>query len=368
MIDNVLYSTSLISKPDAKGNKRYWVGYVTTKEGKHYTYTEYWSIKSNGEESTHTHSELVESTAKNVGKSNESTPYNQAVFDITSLFNKKVDSGYREQGKEEIVFLPMLAQKFSNKAKFPAYIQRKMDGCRITYHPNGKFYSRKGKEALLEVTQHIKLPLGLNMILDGELMLPLPYTFQETMSAIKKQNENTDKLIFYIYDCYVPEQPELTFNERHNLLFNILYLTTVANTGSLLVETTVVNTEAFHKLSYQYIEEGYEGSMYRSLDGIYKPNIRSADLLKFKEFEDDEFEILDVVCGKGKEQDCAIFICKVSKDKTVPVSPNSTIAERKIMYTNKQDYIGKMYTVRYFGYTDKGSLRMPRGIGVRDYE
>ena len=364
-MNNVLYSTPLISKPDAKGNSRYWIGYVTRKDCRYYTSTEYWSIKSNGEESTHIYSELVESTAKNVGKSNESKPYDQAVFDITSLFNKKIDSGYREQGKEEKVFLPMLAQKFSKKAEFPAFIQRKYDGARITYHPNGKFYSRKGKEALLEVTQHIKLPLGLNMILDGELMLPLPYTFQETMSAIKKQNENTSKLVFYIYDCYVPEQPELTFNERHNLLFNAL---TIEHSNYFLVETILVDSKGFYRLAADFINEGYEGAMYRHPDGIYKPNIRSADLLKFKEFEDDEFEIVDVVCGKGKEQDCAIFVCKVGENKTVPVSPNATIAERKLMYTNKQDYIGKMYTVRYFGYTDEGSLRIPRGICVRDYE
>ena len=38
------------------------------------------------------------------------------------------------------------------------------------------------------------------------------------------------------------------------------------------------------------------------------------------------------------------------------------------MFDNKEKYIGKMYTIKFFGYTDKGNLRFQKGIAIRDYE
>jgi DNA ligase-1 len=256
----------------------------------------------------------------------------------------------------------MLAQTYSDKkATYPAYINPKYDGIRCAVKPDKTFWSREGNQIPLCIIEHlVNFIPEVNHILDGELILPKGYTFQETISAVKKYNENTSKLLLYVYDIYTPDTYEKRFNHLSTL--------NLAAPLHLCPAEIVNNKEEFISKSNILIEEGYEGSMYRSKDGIYKPNVKSSDLLKYKIAEDAEFEIIDVLEGKGKEKGCAVFVCKVSETNTVKVSPNATAFEKKEMFTNKERYIGKMYTIKFFGYTDKGNLRFPKGIAIRDYE
>lgn len=360
------YTTQLVSKIDSTGKKRYWIGYVLTGGSDYYIQQEYWGTKSDGEESKHQVTAPVLVKPKNVGKSNETTPYEQAVSEITSLLNKKLDEQYKE-GAEEAEFLPMLAQKFSKKAKFPAFASPKLDGVRCYVKPDGTFWTRKGKQILPEVVAHIKMKLDGLAILDGELMLPLgDYTFQQTISSVKKVNDSTVKLIFNIFDCYLPYLPEAPFKDRWFRYCKKLELDSWENCQ--LVDTRLVDSEEFKLLSAEFIGQGYEGSIYRNPDGIYRPNVRSPDLLKFKEFVDDEFEIVNVVCGVGREQDCAIFVCKTKEGKEFNVRPQGTLESRKELYSNKDKCVGQLLTVVYQELTDDGIPRFPTGKGLRNYE
>lgn len=360
------YTTQLVSKIDSTGKKRYWIGYVLTEGSDYYIQQEYWGTKSDGEESKHQVTAPVLVKPKNVGKSNETTPYEQAVSEITSLLNKKLDEQYKE-GEEEAEFLPMLAQKFSKKAKFPAFGSPKLDGVRCYVKPDGTFWTRKGKQILPEIVAHIKMRLDGLAILDGELMLPLgDYTFQQTISSVKKVNDSTVKLIFNIFDCYLPYLPEAPFKDRWFRYCKKLELDSWENCQ--LVDTRLVDSEEFKLLSAEFIAQGYEGSIYRNPDGIYRPNVRSSDLLKFKEFVDDEFEIVNVVCGVGREQDCAIFVCKTKEGKEFNVRPQGTLESRKELYSNKDKCVGQLLTVVYQELTDDGIPRFPTGKGLRNYE
>ena len=352
-----VYSTELIEKLDAKSAKRLWRALVVKDNDIYYTQQEFWSIKQDGSESKHTLSALTKIDRKNIGKSNETSEEEQSIKEAIALYNKKLDAVLDEDN-----FLPMLAQPYdSKKVKYPAYQQPKYDGVRCTVKPDKTFWTRKGKQISSNLVEHIAAALpDVDYILDGELILPKEYTFQETVSAVKKYNSHTSLLGLYVYDVYTTD----TYENRYSYLQSLdlqapLYLCPTEE---------VTSEEEFISKSLLLIEAGYEGSMYRSKSGLYKPNVRSADLLKYKIAEDAEFEIISVLEGKGKELGCAIFECKVNENDTVKVTPNATTFERKEMFDNKEKYIGKMYTIKFFGYTDKGNLRFPKGIDIRDYE
>jgi ATP-dependent DNA ligase len=354
---NQVYSTELIEKLDAKSAKRLWRALVVKDNDIYYTQQEFWSIKQDGSESKRTLSALTKVDRKNVGKSNETSEEEQAIKEAIALYNKKLDAVLDEDN-----FLPMLAQPYnSKKVTYPAYINPKYDGIRCAVKPDKTFWTRKGKQIPPNIVEHIAAALPeTNYILDGELILPKEYTFQETVSAVKKYNSHTSLLGLYVYDVYTTD----TYENRYSYLQSLdlqapLYLCSTEE---------VTSEEEFISKSLLLIEAGYEGSMYRSKSGLYKPNVRSADLLKYKIAEDAEFEIISVLEGKGKELGCAIFECKVNENDTVKVTPNATTFERKEMFDNKEKYIGKMYTIKFFGYTDKGNLRFPKGIAIRDYE
>lgn len=94
-------------------------------------------------------------TAKSLGRSNETTPEEQAVIEARSQWKVKLDKGYKENkkdSKQKVDVLPMLAKEYNkhhSKIEFPAYIQPKLDGLRcMAFYQNGELclISRRGKK------------------------------------------------------------------------------------------------------------------------------------------------------------------------------------------------------------------------------
>ena len=353
---NQVYSTELIEKLDAKSAKRLWRALVVKDSKNYYTQQEFWSIKQDGTESKHTFSALTKVEKKNVGKSNETSEKEQAIKEAIALYNKKLDAVLDEDN-----FLPMLALSYnSKKISYPAYQQPKYDGVRCTVKPDKTFWTRKGKQIAPNIVEHIAAVLpDVDYILDGELILPKEYTFQETVSAVKKYNSHTSLLGLYVYDIYTTDTYEGRYTYLQSLNLQVpLYPCPTEE---------VYSEEEFINKSLLLIEAGFEGSMYRNKSGLYKPNVRSADLLKYKIAEDAEYTIVNVLEGKGKELGCAIFECQ-SGDKTFTVRPIGTEEYRKQLWTDRSKLIGLPLTVKYNGLTDEGLPRFGIGISIRDYE
>ncbi len=147
---------------------------------------------------------------KNIGKSNETTPDQQAILEATSKIENKMSTGYFttiEEAENNIVILPMLAKDYkkeSHKIKFPCVVQPKLDGMIALYNKKSGFISRKGKS--IDTMKHIENGL-LNVSqqlndyhLDGELYVH-GGSFQENMRLIKKdRGEETRKVKFCVYD------------------------------------------------------------------------------------------------------------------------------------------------------------------------
>ena len=98
---------------------------------------------------------------------------------------------------------------------------------------------------------------------------------------------------------------------------------------------------------------------------MYKTKYRSYDLLKYKKFDDDEFEIVDYtreadVLNKG--DNVIVWICQTKDGKPFNVPSKGTREERNNLFNNGKKYIGKTLSVQYFGLTSEGIPRFPKSL------
>ena len=275
---------------------------------------------------------------------------------------------------------PMLAHKFDrSRVDFtrPVYIQAKLDGVRCVFTKYGAF-SRNNKRFMnidhIEKTLKPFFAEQPDVILDGELYNhELKNDFEKIISLVRKQKPtDEDKLEaknlvqFHVYD-YFDGVVYDSYQTRMQLLANAgFYDAQIKHVPALLVDSynyARVQHEEFLSL-------GYEGSIIRNGDGIYKHG-RSYDLMKFKDFSDTEATIIDYVTGKGKrtgtlgkfimqDDDGVVFGC--------PPGKGYSYKDLKIMLKNVDSYIGKRATFTYFQRTKANSYRHPLFKCIRNYE
>ena len=322
------------------------------------------------------------SSPKNVGKSNETTPFDQACSDAQSKWNKKKDEGYTETKKAQKtqeLLLPMLALKYTDRKKdikFPCYVQPKLDGVRNIY-TNGTFNSRGGKpfttlNHLIEECDILQNGLesyngqkGVGAPLDGEIYCHNEITFQDVIAAVKKTSENTPKLKYYIYDL---ADSTLTFEERIKKLQEFFKKMEKSQYLVLVPTYEVKNEEEIIKYHEQFIKDGYEGIIIRNKDGKYTFKHRSKDLQKWKNFVDKEFKIIGGKEATGEDSGTVVFILDNGDGQTFECRPRGSRELRREWFKNLESLKGRRLTVRYQNLSDSGIPRFPVGITIRDYE
>ena len=256
---------------------------------------------------------------------------------------------------------PMLAHswdKYSHKIEYPCYVQPKLDGMRCLAVREGdtiRYYSRALKE--VKTVRHLDARLLQVMkdgdVFDGELYLH-GTDFQKLISLVKREQDGTKEVKFNVYDMY----SDLPFNVRHYELSRL---------GIDLVPNTLCRSEEdIEKVHREFVSAGYEGTMIRNINSEYK-HARSFDLLKKKDWFDEEYTIVDIVEGKGKFKGCAVFIC-INESKTFAVTSPGTVESKRRFWEEKSAYIGREVTVKYQEKTNAGIPRFPICVGVRDYE
>jgi len=310
----------------------------------------------------------------------------QAMFELESKVSKKRDEGYFDTIKEAqdiLVILPMLALDFNKRSHnidYPAIGQRKFDGVRsmgsINSDGSVSLKSRKGKEFphMNHLRQQVASLKGIpdGAFLDGELYSDT-LTFQEVVGLVRRESlkagdEDKLKQISYrLYDMLDPNNRKAGFQDRYDTLKTILGSTPPKNL--ILTENFEINNKAdVKKYHDQFVNEGYEGIMIRNKAGEYGINKRSKNLQKFKEFFDQEFEIVGYEEGNGNAKGTVIWICMTENGDLFSAQPKGTVAERTEYFKNGDDYIGATLTVRYFEMTDDGVPRFPKGVAIRNYE
>lgn len=321
---------------------------------------------------------------KNVGKKNETTPFDQACSEAESKWKKQLDKGYsQERGGASMDLKPMLAHKYEDrkdKVDFAAaYVQPKLDGVRALAFRDGdtiRLISRQGKEhkGLEHIRQALLKVMPNGTTWDGELYI-YGRPFQDIISLVKKPQPGSEDVCYHVYDQVSPAE----FADRNFSLALALdpdgteaaHPRVYPDPCLVLVPTICVrfpaDVEAFHQ---KYVNDGYEGVMLRWGSAGYKSGYRSEHLLKVKAFQDAEFEIVDVVPGVGKEADKGTFVCKTDKGAVFNARPKGRDENRAEYLANKAKYVGKKLTVQFFEWTttEPPVPRFPVGVAVRDYE
>ncbi len=380
---NTIYSTPLLQASTSTGKVKFWQGHVCTDGADYFTYTTYCQtvgktiadIKSADDLKTNegtsiskiTQSAYVTIEGKNIGRSNETTPEQQAISEINSTFKTNKDKGYREIGEaeEKSFVLPMLAYPLGDKAHtidFPLTVQPKFDGIRcLTDGEN--MWSRRGKLFDSKIVAHLNNVVCNDFIVDGELILPEGFPLQDTVSAAKKYRDNlSPKLLYRIYDIVAPD---LCYTERYKICKKIVKDTN--NPQVILAPAHVIETqEEIYPLHEKFVGEGWEGTMIRLHGHGYKINQRTNQLLKLKDFLEEEFEVVNVIDGKGKFVGAAIFLCKTPEGKIFETSPVGTMDYRKELYHKKEELIGTHWTVRFQAYTKDKIPQFGRAINQRE--
>ena len=315
--------------------------------------------------------------AKNVGRSNEVTPEDQARLEAAATWKKKKDKKYTEtQGEKHTFEAPMLADswdKHSGRIVFPCYVQPKLDGMRALLRFNKdrkewELWSRSGKqiETCAHITEAATNHLSPEMELDGELYAH-GLSFEDNTRLVKKVRPETAELVkFHVFDDCNTSFP---FRTRWRVVSEAFLgpATYMLPDPFVRVETRSAESMAeVDEAHFQFIEDGYEGSIIRNRDGMYVCGKRSRDVLKRKDFLDAEYEVVDYRRGVGKFADCPIFTCITPDDQRFDVTPRGSQAARRQMLLDAPSYIGKLMNVRYQNLTEAGIPRFPVGCGIRE--
>jgi ATP-dependent DNA ligase len=320
---------------------------------------------------------------KNIGKKNETSPYEQAILNAKSDFNnKKKKTGYKEEQNEVIQdcvksiikVKPMLAKNYLKEILknskqgiiFPCYVQLKIDGIRCTTNKE-LMQSRTNTiyklfENIHNECKELLNDYDNNIYLDGELYTST-LEFKDLSGLINRKTYHPDmeKIKYYIFDMIDLNNKDLSFEARHNIIKS--HLTSKKYKKLKLVTCKIMkNKDEIEGHLDKSINSGYEGIMLRNIKSKYGIDKRSYDLQKCKRFFDEEFKIIGYNEGTAKFKGTVIWICKTNNNKhEFKVTPEGTLKYRSELFKSADEYINKELTVKYQEKDKNGKPRF--GIG-----
>lgn len=336
---------------------------------------------------------------KNIGRSNETTPYEQAIADANTEINKKVKKGYvtdlsnvKSNTESNTIKKPMKGDKYhptgNNKAltiddlkirNKLVGIQRKLDGWRFRIHltrTNADFYTSSGDltlgfpqiaQSLIasfnKIYDYVNGKYGIEeYYLDGEIYNHI-LGFQATASACASTKNITpekqalrDAMHFHIFDVCL----DAPYTTREKVL-PYFYSDVVKPVETIKINA---NEDEIEKLFNQFLSEGYEGLMIRQLDRPYEYK-RSNQLTKYKPMVDDEFQIVGFKKSIAGDT-LGSFELAMPDGRTFFANPKDALGSDKVkkeIWDNQSDYLGKWVTVEFLEYTkpDAGyAIGLPR--------
>jgi DNA ligase-1 len=303
----------------------------------------------------------------------------------TSLINKV----FPDLIPEFKVSLARDYKDFEHKINFNKdrwFASRKLDGVRCITIKDGSnitFFSRTGKpfHTLSKVAKAVRqLPIE-QCVFDGEMCIinnQDEEDFTAIVSEIRRKSHVIKHPMYKLFDILTIDEfkagySDTLFSYRYEKLVNLIEALDIGSTLSVLPQT-VVTDDNFNDLREFAIENKWEGLILRK-DTPYEGK-RSNDMLKLKQFIDEEFVVKRIETGpmrhiidKGygvtlEVEDTMMTKAFIEyKGFEVPVGSGWTIQQRIDFCNNPDLIVLKTITVQHFGEThnnDGGiSLRFP---------
>lgn len=336
----------------------------------------------------------------------------QYTLQFNSEVKKFLDKGYKEVEKhpneyteEELhelygsvatnqygIIKPMLAkqsEKVTNTKIFDkAWLgSRKINGTRCLMYWDGENIqtASRGGEHYNAATSHLREHPALReifqcnptLILDGELYKHGKSLQQISGAARMEKNAyDCDWLEYWIYDCIHLDELDTKAADR------LAWLKSLADTyefgfdpykeweeGDLQIQFVpqeeVSGWNNMKKLHDSYVSEGFEGLVIRDPSKPYKPNGRTNDMIKIKQYIDETFKVVGYELGlRGSEDMC--FICEMEDGRTfkaMPLGDRSVKAEYIDNFEEK--YNGHLGDCKYFELSDEGIPCQPKFLAFR---
>ena len=265
----------------------------------------------------------------------------------------------------------------------PWLCQPKFDGDRImAWLRDGKvmLFSRNcmEKKFLDAIRQECKIvfkalrELGITDVgLDGEVFLPDLQAHQNSRSRTGRsvnKHEDEDSLVYVIFDIMDYTR---TFEERSAVIEQIQPIQSKLEHIQLCHVDRIESDEGV--VSYVQIcnDNGFvEGIVLRRPDIMYPTNKsqKKRTMLKLKNFEEEEFEVIGFKEAKGTREGCAVWECRDLEDESIVFSCSYAVPEeqQREAFRNGKSYIGNQLTVKYLSKTEEGKPFHPVGLRFRD--
>lgn len=211
------------------------------------------------------------------------------------------------------------------------------------------------------------------VILDGELFVR-GKTLQQISGAARMEKNATDCdwLQYWIYDCYVSDNIDMTAIDRYNFLVkelhckhDIFMYQNVEDDNNiesinLLNHQKVSGWDNMKKLHDQWVAEGFEGAVITDPTKPYKVGSRCNNLIKIKQYKSEDFKVIGYKLGLRGSEDMT-FTCKLEDGRTfeaMPVGDRATKAEYVENFETK--YKGHKAECTFFNYSDDGIPTQPK--------
>lgn len=261
------------------------------------------------------------------------------------------------------------------------FVSRKLDGCRCIciMNANGdvNFYSRAGNEfeTLGAITAELSR-IPQNLVLDGEICMMDENgneDFQGIMKEIKRKNHTIRRPKFVVFDMltvgeFGSQTSVRTFSERQEAM-NAWFENYAGELDFVTpLEQVKVDTEdEFQEHLAHATASKWEGLMLRK-DAPYQGK-RSNDIMKVKQFFDNEYVVVDVQMGPNRvivdgvevEEIMLRNVVIEHKGCRVAVGSGFNQEQKRHYFKSPGDILGKTITVQYF----EESINQDGGFSLR---